>query len=153
MCNRNLVREKDIDVTHDGCNVIEIGLYYYWRFKTFFMFLILIIINLSTFHRLDFQFSRNTIISKKKCPPDNSMSVMCILLVLYIPGFGQFFVLWTTEEVMHFWMSRVENQQISAQRNHTMPGESSTSSVLPKSGTTNTQPHSHGGVRICWSLK
>ena len=37
--------------------------------------------------------------------------------------------------------------------NHTMPGESSTSSVLPKSGTTTTQPHSHGGVRICWSLK
>ena len=36
---------------------------------------------------------------------------------------------------------------------HTMPGESSTSSVLPKSGITNTQPHSHGGVRICWSLK
>ena len=36
---------------------------------------------------------------------------------------------------------------------HTMPGESSTSSVVPKSGTTTTQPHSHGGVRICWSLK
>ena len=32
-------------------------------------------------------------------------------------------------------------------------GESSTSSVLPKSGTNNAQPHSHGGVRICWSLK
>lgn len=36
---------------------------------------------------------------------------------------------------------------------HTMPGESSTSSVLPKCGTITTQPHSHGGVRICWSLK
>ena len=36
---------------------------------------------------------------------------------------------------------------------HTMPGECSTSSVVPKSGTITTQPHSHGGVRICWSLK
>ena len=36
---------------------------------------------------------------------------------------------------------------------HIMPGESSTSSVVPKSGTTANQPHSHGGVRICSSLK
>ena len=36
---------------------------------------------------------------------------------------------------------------------YTMPGESSTSSVVFKSGTTTTQPHSHVGVMICWSLK
>ena len=36
---------------------------------------------------------------------------------------------------------------------HTMPGDSSTSSVVFKSGTITTQPHSHVGMRICWSLK
>ena len=34
-----------------------------------------------------------------------------------------------------------------------MPGECSTSSVVFKSGTITTQPHSHVGMRICWSLK
>ena len=46
-----------------------------------------------------------------------------------------------------------EDFTITEKAPHTMPGESSTSSVLPKSGTTTTQPHSHGGVRICRSLK
>ena len=44
-------------------------------------------------------------------------------------------------------------EQSAAGAGHTMPGDSSTSSVVFKSGTITTQPHSHVGMRICWSLK
>ena len=61
------------------------------------------------------------------------------------------------------FMRKIANLQLKVSRSqsanfpqvltHTMPGESSTSSVSPKSGTTTAQPHSHVGIRICWSLK